>query len=110
MGNNPTLLLIFFTYYWLEHIIVYKINNGGYIIDTPGIKAFGIIDDIEKTDLSKYFPEIFKFSEKCKFNDCTHYHEPGCAVKQAVENKQISYGRYNNYLNLLLDEKNKHRL
>jgi len=89
---------------------MYKINNGGYIIDTPGIKAFGIIDEIKKTDLSKYFPEIFKFSKNCKFNNCTHYHEPNCAVKEAVENNLISYNRYNNYINILLDEKNKHRL
>ncbi len=89
---------------------MHKINNGGYIIDTPGIKAFGIIDDIKKEDLSKYFPEIFKFSKKCKFNNCTHYHEPDCAVKEAVENEKISVNRYNNYLNILLDEKNKHRL
>ena len=92
------------------HAQMYKINNGGYIIDTPGIKAFGIIDEIEKNDLSKYFPEIFKFSKNCKFNNCTHYHEPDCAVKDAVEAEKISYSRYNNYLNILFDEKNKHRL
>ena len=89
---------------------MFKLNNNGYIIDTPGIKAFGIIDDIKKEDLSKYFPEIFKFSKNCKFNNCTHYHEPDCAVKNAVENEKISFNRYNNYLNILLDEKNKHRL
>lgn len=89
---------------------MYKINNGGYIIDTPGIKAFGIIDDIEKADVSKYFPEIFKFSKNCKFHNCTHNHEPDCAVIKAVEENKISLNRYNSYLNIMFDKKNKHRL
>lgn len=81
---------------------MYILDNGGYLIDTPGIKGFGIID-ISKEELSHYFPEIFKFSKDCKFNNCTHIHEPGCAVKTAVENQEISQSRYFSYINILED-------
>ncbi len=83
--------------------------DGGYIIDTPGIKGFGIFD-MEDVEVSHYFPEIFKFSEKCRFNNCTHRREPGCAVLDAVNKSYISRSRYNSYLNILKDrESGKYR-
>jgi ribosome biogenesis GTPase len=82
---------------------------GGYIIDTPGIKGFGLID-MEDAEVSHYFPEIFKVSGKCKFNNCTHRREPGCAVLEAIENQYISLSRYHSYLNILKDrEEGKYR-
>ena len=84
---------------------LYKLNIGGYIIDTPGIKGFGMLD-MEPWEISHYFPEIFKISKNCQYNNCSHTHEPGCAVKSAVENNQIAYSRYISYLGLLeTDEK-----
>jgi ribosome biogenesis GTPase len=82
---------------------------GGYIIDTPGIKGFGLID-MEDAEVSHYFPEIFKMSEKCRFNNCTHRREPDCAVLKAVENHYISHSRYSSYLSILRDrEEGKYR-
>ena len=77
---------------------------GGYIVDTPGIKGFGTID-MENAEISHYFPEIFKFSKGCKFNNCTHRKEPNCAVIEALSNQYISQSRYNSYLSILEDEK-----
>ena len=77
--------------------------DGGYLIDTPGIKGFGTIE-MEGAEIAHYFPEIFRFSENCKFNDCSHRHEPGCAVLQAVEEHYISESRYKSYLNILEDK------
>lgn len=83
--------------------------EGGYLIDTPGIKGFGTFD-IEKEELSSYFKEIFEFSKDCRFNNCTHTHEPGCAVRQALENHYIAQSRYDSYLNMLDDkEEGKYR-
>lgn len=83
--------------------------HGGYVIDTPGIKGFGTFD-IEPEELTSYFKEIFAFSKDCKFNNCTHTHEPGCAVRTAVENHYISESRYQSYLSMLDDkEANKYR-
>ena len=82
------------------HSELFKLNFGGYIIDTPGIKAFGVLE-MEPWEISHYFIEIFKFSENCQYNNCSHTHEPGCAVKVAVENFQISPTRYTSYLGLL---------
>ena len=62
---------------------MFAVEGGGYIIDTPGIKGFGTFD-MEEEEIGHYFPEIFKFSANCKYNNCTHRHEPGCAVRQAV--------------------------
>ena len=67
--------------------------EGGYLIDTPGIKGFGTIE-METAEISHYFPEIFKFSEDCRFNNCSHRHEPGCAALQALEDHYISESRY----------------
>ena len=86
-----------------------EIPEGGYIIDTPGIKGFGVFD-MEGVEISHYFPEIFKFSDKCKFNNCTHRKEPGCAVLEAQKNHYISESRYRSYLNMLEDKnENKYR-
>lgn len=74
----------------------------GYIIDTPGIKGFGTID-FDKSQVAHYFPEIFKTSAECRYNNCTHTHEPGCAVRKAVENSLISESRYASYLSILED-------
>lgn len=80
-----------------------ELTEGGYLIDTPGIKGFGTFD-IEREELTSYFKEIFEFSKDCRFNNCTHTHEPGCAVIQAVENHYISASRYQSYLNMLEDK------
>jgi ribosome biogenesis GTPase len=79
---------------------LYKLHFGGYIIDTPGIKAFGMLE-MEAWEISHYFPEIFKISAKCQYNNCSHTHEPGCAVKTAVEKNEIAQSRFISYLGLL---------
>lgn len=86
-----------------------ELPNGGFIIDTPGLKSFGLIDDIGKEEISHFFPEIFKCSVNCKFNMCTHTDEPGCAVKKAVEDGLISESRYSSYLSMFYDEDSKYR-
>lgn len=75
----------------------------GWIIDTPGIRGFGTFD-IDRTELTSYFKEIFHFSKDCRFSDCTHTHEPGCAVIKAVEEHYISESRYHSYLSMLEDK------
>ena len=75
----------------------------GYIIDTPGIRGFGTFD-IEKEELTSYFKEIFHFSKDCRFSNCTHTHEPGCAVLQAIEDHLIAPSRYQSYLSILSDK------
>ena len=82
---------------------MYELPDGGYIIDTPGIKGFGTIE-FRKEETSHYFREIFKISEDCRFNNCTHTHEPGCAVRAALEDHRISQSRYDSYLSILEDE------
>jgi ribosome biogenesis GTPase len=79
-----------------------ELDNGGMVIDTPGIKGFGTIDMVP-AEVSHYFPEIFKASKKCKFHNCLHLNEPGCAVLKAVEEGSISESRYHSYLNILED-------
>ena len=82
---------------------------GGYIIDTPGIKGFGTFD-IEPEELTGYFKEIFRFSKECRFSNCTHTHEAGCAVLKAVEEHFISQSRYQSYLSMMEDkEESKYR-
>lgn len=84
-------------------------ENNGWVIDTPGIKGFGTFD-MEPEEICSYFKEIFKFSKDCRFNNCTHTHEPGCAVIQAIEDHYISLSRYNSYLSMLNDkEEGKYR-
>lgn len=77
--------------------------DGGWVIDTPGIKGFGTFD-IAPEELSGYFREIFRFSKDCRFSNCTHTHEPGCAVLQALENHYIAQSRYQSYLSMLNDK------
>ena len=81
--------------------------EGGYIIDTPGIKGFGLID-IESRELCRYFPEMMRLSPNCRFYNCTHTHEPGCAVVEAVEEGTVAMSRYESYLKIL-DEDDKYR-
>jgi len=84
---------------------MFTLPEGGYIIDTPGIKGFGLID-IEPEEVARYMPDLFKLSAGCKFYNCTHTHEPGCAVKAAVENGTLSEERYSSYLKMVeKDEK-----
>ena len=88
---------------------MFPVKEGGYIIDTPGIKGFGTFD-MEDEEVGHYFKEIFQISKDCKFSNCTHRHEPGCAVRKAVEEHYISESRYNSYLNMLEDKtENKYR-
>ncbi len=81
---------------------MYPLPDGGYIIDTPGVKGFGTID-FNVEEVAHYFPEIFKVSADCKYNNCTHIHEPGCAVKAALEEHLISESRYASYLSIIED-------
>ena len=86
---------------------MYPIGNGGYIIDTPGIKGFGLID-IDDKELWHYFPEMMQRASECRFYNCTHTHEPGCAICEAVKEGEIAYSRYESYLKIL-DEDDKYR-
>lgn len=79
---------------------MYDLSFGAKIIDTPGIKGFGIVD-MEKEEISGYFPEFFKLKDRCKFNNCLHKEEPKCAIKEALEKDEISWTRYNSYLKIL---------
>jgi len=81
---------------------MFELISGGHIIDTPGIKGFGTFD-MEEKEISHYFTEIFKFSDNCKFTNCTHVHEPDCAVLKAVKNHFISKSRYQSYVSVLKD-------
>jgi ribosome biogenesis GTPase len=86
---------------------MHPLATGGFIIDTPGIKGFGLIE-MAKEELSHYFPEMLRISDNCRFAPCTHTHEPGCAVKEAVEDGRISADRYISYLGML-EEEEKYR-
>ena len=77
-------------------------QEGGYIIDTPGVKGFGTID-YDPHEVGHFFPEIFRESASCRYGDCTHTHEPGCAVRRAVDDHRISASRYASYLSILED-------
>jgi ribosome biogenesis GTPase len=79
----------------------------GFIVDTPGLRGFGLVD-LKKEEIALYFPEMLRVSEDCRFAPCTHTHEPGCAVKEAIEAGEISYDRYSSYLGML-DEEGKYR-
>jgi len=85
------------------------LTSKSWLIDTPGIKGFGTFD-MEREELTSYFKEIFEFSKQCRFSDCTHTHEPGCAVLKAVEDHYIAQSRYQSYLSMLDDkDENKYR-
>lgn len=88
---------------------MFLLPEGGYLIDTPGIKGFGTFD-METEEVGHYFPEIFRTAAECRYGNCTHRHEPGCAVREAVEQHLISESRYNSYLSMLEDkEEGKYR-
>ena len=86
---------------------MYPLSGGGSIIDTPGVKGFGLID-IEDAELARYFLEMMRYAPECRYYNCTHVHEPGCAVVTAVEKGEIAYSRYESYLKIL-DEDEKYR-
>ena len=85
---------------------MYRIDEG-YIIDTPGIKGFGLID-IDSKELCRYFPEMMRLAPDCRFYNCTHTHEPGCAVQEGVKQGIVAWSRYESYLKIL-DEDDKYR-
>ena len=81
---------------------MFPLPEGGYIIDTPGVKGFGTID-FDPHEVSHFFPEIFALSTDCRYGNCTHTHEPGCAVLEALRDNRIAMSRYNSYLSILED-------
>lgn len=81
---------------------MFPLPGGGWVIDTPGIKGFGTID-FERNEIAHFFPEIFEVSHDCRYNNCTHTHEPGCAVLDALDRQEIAQSRYNSYLSILDD-------
>jgi ribosome biogenesis GTPase len=88
---------------------LYDLDFGAKIIDTPGIRGFGIVD-FNKSDIKNYFPEFYKLVNQCKFNDCMHVNEPKCIVKEFVKDGKIAASRYENYLQILDDDKSSYRL
>ncbi|PIF31596.1 ribosome biogenesis GTPase [Flavobacterium sp. 9] len=87
---------------------MYDLSFNAKIIDTPGIKGFGIVD-MEKEEISGYFPEFFKLKDQCKFNNCLHKEEPHCAIKAALERDEIAWSRYNSYLKILEGDDENYR-
>jgi len=87
---------------------MYDLSFDAKIIDTPGVKGFGVVD-MEKEELSDYFPEFLKLKQHCKFHNCLHLHEPNCAVKDALENEEVAWSRYRSYLQLLEGEDENYR-
>lgn len=87
---------------------MYDLSFDAKIIDTPGIKGFGIVD-MEKEEISDYFPEFFALKDQCKFNNCLHTEEPHCAIKKALENDEIAWSRYNSYLKILEGDEEHYR-
>ena len=83
---------------------MYRLRTGGWVIDTPGLRGFGLVN-LEKEEISRYFPEMLRISENCRFTPCTHTHEPGCAVKEAVEDGRISPERYSSYLGMIEEDR-----
>ena len=90
------------------HAEMHPFSFGGYIIDTPGIRGFGITG-IERNEVAHYFRDIFKVSDDCQYNNCSHRHEPGCAVKLAVEEGRLAYSRYQSYINIVDSSTSKYR-
>ena len=82
---------------------MYRLASGGFVVDTPGLRGFGLVD-LKKEEIALYFPEMLEASRECRFTPCTHTHEPGCAVKQAVEEGRISPERYSSYLGMLEED------
>lgn len=88
-----------------EMFAVPGLSEGTYIIDTPGVKGFGTLE-FERSEVGHYFPEIFRYGAGCRYSNCTHTHEPGCAVKKALEDNLIAQSRYSSYLSILNDDEN----
>lgn len=82
---------------------MFSLPGGGRIIDTPGVRGFGTVE-FDRREVAHFFPEIFRESAGCRFGDCTHTGEPGCAVRRAVEESRIAESRYNSYLNILTED------
>ncbi|MDP5157321.1 MAG: ribosome small subunit-dependent GTPase A [Flaviramulus sp.] len=87
---------------------MFDLSFGGQIIDTPGIKGFGVVD-MDKEEVGDYFPEIFKLKQDCKFNNCLHIQEPNCAIKNALDNDVIAFSRYRSYLQIVEGEDEHYR-
>jgi ribosome biogenesis GTPase len=87
---------------------MFLLPDGGYIIDTPGIKGFGLVE-FEREEIYHFFPEIFRISSGCRYNNCLHFDEPGCLVKEAVDKGDIEWTRYRSYLNIMFDSNSKYR-
>jgi len=87
---------------------MFDLNFGAKIIDTPGIKGFGVVD-MDKEEVSDYFPEFFKLKQDCKFNNCLHLEEPKCAVKKALDNDEVAFSRYRSYVQILEGEDETYR-
>ncbi|MBK7711271.1 MAG: ribosome small subunit-dependent GTPase A [Bacteroidales bacterium] len=87
---------------------MHRMPFGGFVVDTPGMKGFGVVD-MEKSEIYHFFREIFRISKNCKFNNCLHLDEPGCAVRTAVENGDIDFLRYRSYLNIMDGDDRKYR-
>lgn len=87
---------------------MFPLSIGGFIVDTPGIRSFGLVD-VKREELGRYFPEIFRVSRGCRYYNCTHVHEPGCAVMAAVEGGVISESRYASYASMFREEEGKYR-
>jgi ribosome biogenesis GTPase len=87
---------------------MHQMPFGGFVVDTPGIRGFGVVD-MEKNEIYHFFREIFRISKNCKFNNCLHLDEPGCAVRTAVENGDIDFLRYRSYLNIMDGDDRKYR-
>ena len=109
-GNHAGMRLAILGWVLCTMLTVYAQNvretirlDEGWLIDTPGIKGFGTFD-MEPEELTSYFKEIFHFSQDCKFSNCTHTHEPGCAVLKALEDHYIAESRYQSYLSMLEDK------
>lgn len=87
---------------------MHPMPGGGYVIDTPGIRGFGVID-FDKSEIYHFFPEIFRISSGCRFYNCLHMDEPGCAVRDAVARNEIEPWRYRSYISMLLEDNEKYR-
>jgi len=87
---------------------MYHMPFGGFVIDTPGIRGFGVVD-MERNEIYHFFPEIFRISKDCRFNNCLHLDEPDCMVRKAVENGEIDFLRYRSYLNIMEGDNRKYR-
>jgi ribosome biogenesis GTPase len=88
---------------------MFPLSHGGYIIDTPGIKGFGLVD-FDPEEVTDYFPEFFRRKAQCKYNNCLHVNEPQCAVKEALESKEVAFSRYKSYLQIIAGEEESYRV